>query len=97
MANHMVEAVRRAFREEPRLGPGFDLADVAVMRSHIPRRGDHDLKALGSVFAQGGDDREIRSLFSVVDVRLVDGERAVEVHDQALHDYFFACWREATR
>lgn len=32
MADDIVEAVRRAFREEPRLGSGFDLARIAVER-----------------------------------------------------------------
>jgi osmotically-inducible protein OsmY len=30
MAEDMVEAVRRAFRQEPRLGPGFDVAHIVV-------------------------------------------------------------------
>jgi osmotically-inducible protein OsmY len=30
MSDHIVDAVRRAFREEPRLGPGFDLAHIIV-------------------------------------------------------------------
>jgi osmotically-inducible protein OsmY len=41
MADLIVEAVRQAFRKEPRLGPGFDLADVAVERDGVLRlRGD---------------------------------------------------------
>jgi osmotically-inducible protein OsmY len=30
MADNIVDAVRRAFREEPRLGPGFDVAHIEV-------------------------------------------------------------------